>query len=84
MTTMTESDRKVLGDRIDARMRDFCTAICNGCKQRLTEEDTAKIKTVCAELKTLSGQAFGAKRACIGYQLKDLARMLDSILLGRT
>ena len=83
MTTMTENDRKALRDRIDARMNSRGT-ICNGCKHRLTEEDTAKIKAVAAELKTLSGQAFGAKRACIGYQLKDLARMLDSIFLGRT
>ena len=83
MTTMTESDRKALLDKIAVRTGAFST-ICGVCKQRLTEEDTVKIKAVSAELKTLSGQAFGAKRHVAGYRLKDLARTLDSILLGRT
>ncbi|OQA09477.1 MAG: hypothetical protein BWY66_00576 [bacterium ADurb.Bin374] len=83
MTTMTESDRKALRDKIAVRTGAFST-VCGVCKERLTEEDTVKIKAVATELKTLSGQAFTGKRALAGYRLKDMARTLDSILFGRT
>lgn len=82
MTTMTPSDRSALKEKIAARSGGF-ESICCVCKQRLTEEDVAKVKRISASLKTLSVQAFGAKRHCTGYTLKDLARELDSILFGR-
>ena len=80
---MTESDRKALRDKIAVRMGTLST-VCDVCKQRLTEDDTVKIKAIAAELKTLSGQAFGAKRHCTGYRLKNLARTLDLILFSRS
>lgn len=82
MTTLTESDRKAMRDKIADRTSGFA-AVCDVCKRQLTKEDSAKIKAVSAELKTLSGQAFGAKRHRTGYRLKDLVRTLDSILFGR-
>ena len=82
MTSLTPSDRAAMRAKIVDRSKGF-EGICGVCKQRLTEEDVKKVKHIAAVLKTLSGAAFGAKRHCAGYQLKDLAKMLDSILFGR-
>jgi len=56
---------------------------CVACKSALTPADANEIRFVSAELKRISGRMFGEKHTVQGYNLRDLHKRLDAVLLGR-